>query len=168
MPWRYRRGVQAHLHPVWTSALKWGELPTPGPDRYTNGNSQAPLALLQSYINEIIITLPDTEQNFSISRLKRDGTCAETRFGLSAKRTSLFKSAGGGRQFSRLLAPEVCGISGSNGSNAGYTVFRGCVKSTGYPLHSHVSTSLPIPCVTVCHQVSTELYTTVEIRLNTT
>jgi len=31
-------------------------------------------------------------------------------------------------------------------------------KTTGYPLHSHVSPSLPLPCVTVCHQVSTELY----------
>jgi len=40
-------------------------------------------------------------------RLKRDGTCAETRFRLSAKRTSPFKSASG-RQFSRLLAAEVC------------------------------------------------------------
>ena len=40
-------------------------------------------------------------------RLKRDGTRAGTRFPLSAKRTSPFKSAGG-RQFSRLLAVEVC------------------------------------------------------------
>jgi len=40
--------------------------------------------------------------------LKCDGTCAETRFRLYAKRTSPFKSAGG-RQFSRLLAAEVCG-----------------------------------------------------------
>jgi len=31
-------------------------------------------------------------------------------------------------------------------------------KITGYPLHSHVSPSLPLPCVTVSHQVSTELY----------
>ena len=31
-------------------------------------------------------------------------------------------------------------------------------KTTGYPFHSHVSPSLPLPCVTVCHQVSTELY----------
>ena len=31
-------------------------------------------------------------------------------------------------------------------------------KTTGYPLHSHVYPSLPLPCVTVCHQVSTELY----------
>ena len=40
-------------------------------------------------------------------RLKRDGTRAETRFRLWAKRTSLFKSTGW-RQFSRLLAAEVC------------------------------------------------------------
>jgi len=40
-------------------------------------------------------------------RLKRNGTRAEIRFRLSAKRTSPFKSAGG-RQFSRLLAAEVC------------------------------------------------------------
>jgi hypothetical protein len=39
-------------------------------------------------------------------QLKCDGTGAETRFRLSAKRTSLFKSTG--RQFSRLLAAEVC------------------------------------------------------------
>jgi hypothetical protein len=41
-------------------------------------------------------------------RLKCDGTRAETRFRLPAKRTSPFKSAGGGRQFSRLPAAEVC------------------------------------------------------------
>jgi len=40
-------------------------------------------------------------------QLKCDGTRAETRFRLSAKRTSPLKSAGG-RQFSRLLAAEVC------------------------------------------------------------
>ena len=40
-------------------------------------------------------------------RLKCDGTRAETRFRLSAKRTSPFKLAGG-RQFSRLLVAEVC------------------------------------------------------------
>jgi len=43
-------------------------------------------------------------------------------------------------------------------SNAGYTMFRGSVKSTGYPLHSPVSPSLPLSCVTVCHQVSNALY----------
>ena len=45
-----------------------------------------------------------------------------------------------------------------SGSNAGYTTFRGSVKNTGYPLHSPVSPSLPLPCVTVCHQVSNSLY----------
>jgi hypothetical protein len=45
-----------------------------------------------------------------------------------------------------------------SGSNAGYTMFRGSVKSTGYPLHSTVFPSLPLPCVTVCHQVSNALY----------
>ena len=39
-------------------------------------------------------------------QLNCDGTRAETRFRLSAKRTSPFKSAGG-RQFSRILAAEV-------------------------------------------------------------
>jgi len=34
-------------------------------------------------------------------------------------------------------------------------MFRGTVKGTGYPLHSLVSPSLPLPCVTVCHNIST-------------
>ena len=45
-----------------------------------------------------------------------------------------------------------------SGSNAGYTMFRGSVKSTGYPLHSPVSPSFLLPCVTVCHHISTGLY----------
>ena len=45
-----------------------------------------------------------------------------------------------------------------SGSNAGYTMFRGSVKGTGYPLHSPVSPSLPLPWVTVCHHISTGLY----------
>jgi len=45
-----------------------------------------------------------------------------------------------------------------SGSNAGYTMFRGSVKGIGYPLHSPVSPSLPLPCVTVCHHISTGLY----------
>ena len=43
-------------------------------------------------------------------------------------------------------------------SNAGYTMFQGSVKGTGYPLHSPVSPSLPFPCVTVCHHISTGVY----------
>ena len=45
-----------------------------------------------------------------------------------------------------------------SGSNAGYTMFPGSVKSTGYPLHSPVSPSLPFPCVTVCRHISAGLY----------
>ena len=45
-----------------------------------------------------------------------------------------------------------------SGSNAGYTMFRVSVKGTGYPLHSPVSLSLPLPCVTVCHHISTGVY----------
>ena len=72
-------------------------------------------------------------------RLKCDGTCAETKFHLTAKRTSPFKSAGASVQ----LTTGCRGVSIS-GSNAGYTMFRGSVKSTGYPLHSPVS-PLPLP-----------------------
>jgi len=43
-------------------------------------------------------------------------------------------------------------------SNAGYTMLRSSVKSTVYPLHSPVSPSLTLPCVTVCHHISTGLY----------
>ena len=86
-------------------------------------------------------------------RLKCDGTRAETRFRLSAKRASPFKSA----------EESVQSTTGSrgvriSGSNAGYTMFRGSVKGIDYPLHSPVSPSLPLPCVTVCHHVSTGLY----------
>ena len=88
-------------------------------------------------------------------RLKCDGTSAETRFRLSAKRKSPFKSAGEGGSIQSTTRSRGVRISGSN---AGYTVFRGSVKSTGYPLPSPFSASLPLPCITVCHHVSTGLY----------
>jgi len=44
---------------------------------------------------------------------------------------------------------------GISGSNAGYIMLRSSVKSTGYPLRSPVSPSPPLPCVTVCHHIST-------------
>ena len=86
-------------------------------------------------------------------RLKSDGTRAETRFRVSAKRTSPFKSTGASVQ-------STTGSRGVriSGSNAGYTKFRGRVKGTGYPLHLPVSPSLPLPCVTVYHHISTGLY----------
>ena len=86
-------------------------------------------------------------------QLKCDGTRAETGFRLSAKRTSPFTSEGA----------SVHSTTGNRGvriggSNAGYTMFRGSEKGTGYPLHSPVSPSLPLPCVTVCHHISTGVY----------
>jgi hypothetical protein len=92
-------------------------------------------------------------------RLKCDGTRAETRFRLSAKRTSPFKSAGASVQ-------STAGSRGVriSGSNDGYTMFRGSVKSTGYPLHSPVSPSLPLPCATVCHHISIGLYSDHDAR----
>ena len=44
-----------------------------------------------------------------------------------------------------------------SGSNAGYTMFLGSVKSTGHPLHSPVSPSLPL---IMCHHISTGVYDT--------
>ena len=77
-------------------------------------------------------------------------------FVFRAKRTSPFKSAEGGWA-------SVQSTTGSrgvriSGSNAGYTMFRASVKGTGYPLHSPVSPSLPLPCVTVFRHISTGLY----------
>jgi len=86
-------------------------------------------------------------------QLKCDGTRAETRIRFSAKRTSPFKSAGASVQ-------STAGSLGVriSGSNAGYTVFWGSAKGTGYPLHSPVPPSLPLPCVTVCHHISAGVY----------
>jgi len=66
---------------------------------------------------------------------------------------STFKSAG-------VLVQSTTGSRGVriSGSNAGYTMFPGSVKSTCYPLHSPVSPSIPLPCVTVCHHISTGVY----------
>jgi len=88
-----------------------------------------------------------------IARSKRGGTRAETRFGLSAKRTSPFKSAG----------VSVQATTGSRGVRiSGQQLYRPCsdvkCKGAGYPLHSHLPPSLPLPCVTVCHQVPNALY----------
>jgi hypothetical protein len=73
----------------------------------------------------------DWEKKECRGQLKCNGTRTETRFRLSAKRTSLFKSAGASVQST--TGSRAVRISGSN---AGYTIFRGSVKGTGYPLHS--------------------------------
>ena len=74
-------------------------------------------------------------------------------FSLLAKRASPFKSAGASVQST--ASSRGVHISGSN---AGYTMFRSSVKSTGCPLHSPVSPPLPLPCATACHHISTGLY----------
>jgi len=86
-------------------------------------------------------------------QLKCDGTRAETRFILSAKRTRPFKSEGASVQ--SITGSRVVRISDSN---VRYTMFRGSVKGTGYPFHSPVSLSLSLPCVTVCRHISTGVY----------
>jgi len=80
-------------------------------------------------------------------QLKYDDTRAETRFLPSVKRTSPFKSAGASVQ-------STTGSRGVriSGSNAGYTMFRGSVKNTGYPLHSPVPLHFPLrasPCAII-------------------
>ena len=102
----------------------------------------------------VLQTLHNSEDSiYSRLCLKCHGTHAETRFRLLAKRTSPFKLAGA----SVPLTTSSRGVRIS-GSNAGYTMFWDTVKSTGYPLHLPVSPTLPLPCVTVCHHISTWLY----------
>ena len=77
-------------------------------------------------------------------RLKCDATRAETRFCLSAKRASAFKSAGASVQ-------STTGSRGVrvSGSNAGYTMFRG---SEGYWLPTPFA-SFPFASPPVRHRV---------------
>jgi hypothetical protein len=91
--------------------------------------------------------------------LKCDGTCAETRFCLSVKQMSPFKSVGA----------SVKSTTGSRGvrisvSNAGYTMFRGSVRVLAthsirqFPLHfpSHAS-----PCAVTFQLDSTRIHSDV-------
>ena len=99
------------------------------------------------------IPLPTEIEKKGIAQLKCDGTRVEIRFRLSAKGTSPFKSAGASVQ-------STAGSRGVriSGSNAGYTVFRGSVKNTATHFIRQFPPSLPLPCVTVCHHISTGLY----------
>jgi len=78
-------------------------------------------------------------------RLKCDSTRAETRFRLSAERTSPFKSAGASVQ-------STTGIRGVriSGSNAGYTMFQGSMRGTWLPTPS---ASFPFTSPPVRHRV---------------
>ena len=84
-------------------------------------------------------------------QLKCDGTRAETRLRLSAIRTSLFTSARG-RQFSRLLAAEVC-------ASSVVMLDTPCSEVVWRVLATHsirqFPPSLPQPCVNLCHHIST-------------
>jgi len=91
--------------------------------------------------------------DFVLLHLKCDDTCAETRFRLSAKSTSLFKSAVG-RQFSRLLAAEVCASAVVMLDTPCSEVVRRVLATYSIRQFSlHFSST----CVTVCHHISTEL-----------
>jgi len=96
---------------------------------------------------------PKANNVFIRGQLKCDGTRAETRFRLLVKWTSPFKSAGASVQ-------STTGSQGVHisGSYSGYTMFRGSVKGTGYPLHLPVSPSLSLLYVTMCHHISTGVY----------
>jgi hypothetical protein len=90
----------------------------------------------------------------SIAESEREGTRAETRIGLSAKRTSPFKSAG-------------VSVQSTTGS-------RGVRMKDARLLATHsirISPSLPLPCVTVCRLIPIQLYQGVEsgrcLRLTT-
>ena len=83
-------------------------------------------------------------------QLKCNDTRAETRYRLSAKRRVHLN-----RQGATIQSNNGSRGVRISGSNAGYTVFRDSVKEAGYPLHSPVSPSLPLPCVTVYHHTST-------------
>jgi hypothetical protein len=88
--------------------------------------------------------------------LKCDGTRAEMRFRFSVKRTRPFKSA-------RASVQSSTGSRGVRISLQGLycsckPVLCSHVTLTGYPLHSLVSPSRLLPCVTVCHHITTGLY----------
>ena len=88
--------------------------------------------------------------------LKCDGTRAETRFRLSTKQTSPFKSAEASVQSTAGRGTVHISLQGLYCSCK--PTFCSHVTLTGYPLHSLVSPSLSLPCVTVCHHIPTGLY----------
>jgi hypothetical protein len=95
-------------------------------------------------------------------RLKCDGTRAETRFCISAKRTSPFKSArGGGGSVQSTTGRRAIHISLQGLYCSCEPVFCSHVTLTGYPLNCLVSISLLRSCVTVCHHISNAVYTAV-------
>ena len=98
-----------------------------------------------------------------------------------------------GPQFSRLLAAEVCAsavvmldtpcskvVWRVLATHKGPALSPRCIRDvrsrtldilthslTGYPLHSPVSPSFALPCITVCHHISTVLYLPSKLHGNT-
>jgi len=88
-------------------------------------------------------------------QLKYDGTRAETRICLRAKRTSPFKSARGGVSSVDCCAAEVC-------ASAVVMLDTPCSELVWRVLATHCIQQFPLlfpnPCVTVCRHISTGLY----------
>jgi hypothetical protein len=140
--YRGRRGIPPHILNLGTRS------------EVSNPQTISAYYVAHSYICKVCTYFKNYIITFVIRcRLKCDDTRTETRLRLSAKRTSPFKSAGASIQ----STTGSWGVQIS-GSNAGYTLFWGSEKSTGYLLHSPVSPSLPLPYVTVCHHISTGLH----------
>jgi hypothetical protein len=112
--------------------------------------------------NLFLPSLLSTPFSCSRLRLKCDGTSAETRFGLSPKRTSPFKSAGASVH-STTGSRGVC----ISGSNAGYTMFRGSVRVLAthsirqFPLH-FPSRASPCAIRFQTHSASSDILLTAE------
>ena len=124
---------------------------------YLHNNTKGTVPMFQMYLYTTF-HLPTTA--LVRLRLKRDGTRAETRFRLSPKRTSPFKSAGTSVQStagSRSVHLSV--------SNAGYTKLRGSVRVLAthsirkFPLH-FPSRASPCAIRFQTHSTTTELETT--------
>jgi hypothetical protein len=117
--------------------------------------------------NTNIFTHPSVKSNSDVTPTRRNKTRLASNGGVvdcvwnvmahAQKRN--FVSRRNGRVHLNRRGASVQSATGSRGvricgSNAGYTMFRGSVKSKGYPLHSPVFPSLPLPCVTACHHIS--------------
>jgi hypothetical protein len=88
--------------------------------------------------------------------MKCDGTRAETRFRLLAKRTSPFKLTVGGAGRSVQSTPGRRAVHIS--LQGLYCSCKPVLTLTGYGLHSLVSPSLLLPCVIACHYISNAVY----------
>jgi len=106
-------------------------------------------------IRQFFLYFPSRTSPCAIT-LQLDSNAGYTMFRGSVKGTATHSI----RQFSLHFPSRAspCAITFHLDSSAGYTMFRGSVKGAGYPLHSPVSPSLLLPCVTVCLHISIGLY----------